>query len=68
MLPHVTRGDVITILDVTEYLGACLLSNTNFRLCQVNILLNLVTVCPLLLPWKSNLSVHYFKNREMNQC
>lgn len=34
MLLHVTRGDVITILDVIEYLGACLLSSTNFRLCQ----------------------------------
>lgn len=68
MLLHVTRGDVITILDVIEYLGACLLSSTSFRLCQVNILLNLVTVCPLLLPWKSNVSVHYFKKREMNQC
>ena len=68
MLPHVTRGDIITTLDVTEHLGACLLSTTSLRLCQVTNLLNLVTVCPLLLPWKSNLSVHYFKNREMNQC
>lgn len=50
MLLPVTRSDVITILDVIVYFGAGLLSSTSFKLCQVNIQLNLANRMPFIPP------------------